>query len=238
MEYRNLTIIGTSHIARESIDEIKAFFEDGKPEIAAIELDPQRYLALTSGKRQKPSIFTLPQVGLHGFLFLVLGHWAQGALGRMVGVEPGSEMLATIKQAKKHKVPLALIDQDIQITLRRFSTIPFGEKARLIWDVVAGVFSRGSDAKKLGITTIDLSKVPDRAIISKLMGMMRKRYPNIYRVLVEERNVFMAQNLSGIMLSNPDKKVLAVVGAGHEEDILNLVKLYLTHSQKVSGAAV
>jgi pheromone shutdown-related protein TraB len=238
MKSGNLTVIGTSHIAKESIEEIKAFFEEETPQIAALELDRQRYLALTEGKRQKPSLLMLPRVGLHGFIFLVMGHWAQGVLGRMVGVEPGSEMLTTIKQARKHKVPLALIDQDIQLTLKRFSTIPLREKARLAWDVLAGVFSRGQDAKKLGITSIDLGKVPDKALISRLMGMLRKRYPNLHRVLVEERNVYMAQNLSGILLANPDKKVLAVVGAGHEEEILNLVKLFLTHSKKLSAEAV
>jgi len=236
MKLGNLTVIGTSHIARESVEEIKTFFEEEKPQIAAIELDSQRYLALTSGKRQKPSIMVLPRVGLHGFLFLVLGHWAQGILGKMVGVEPGSEMLATIKQAKKRKVPLALIDQDIQITLKRFSTIPLREKARLFWDLITGVFSRGTELKRMGITTIDLSKVPDKALISKLMAMMRKRYSNLYRVLVEERNVYMARNLAGILTANPEKKVLAVVGAGHEEEIMDLVKLYLTHQKNVSEA--
>ncbi len=238
MKFGNLTIIGTSHIAKESVEEIKGFFKEEKPDLAAIELDHQRYLSITSGKRQKPSLAMIPKVGLHGFIFLIMGHWAQGALGKMVGVEPGSEMLTTIKLAKKHKVPLALIDQDIQITLKRFSIIPAREKARLLWDVFTGLVTRGSDLKKMGITSVDLERVPDSALISKLMGMMRKRYPYLYRVLVEERNLYMARNLFGIISSNPDKRVLAVVGAGHEEEILSLVKLYLAHANKLASAAV
>lgn len=238
MKSGNLTVIGTSHIAKESIVEIKRFFEEEKPDIAAIELDRQRYLSLTSGKREKPSIMMIPRIGLPGFLFLILGQWAQGTLGKMVGVEPGSEMLATIRQAKRHKVPLALIDQDIQITLKRFSLIPFSEKAKLLWDALTGVFSAGANAKKLGMASIDLAKVPDGKLISQLMGIMRKRYPVFYRVLVEERNNYMALNLAAILASNPDKKVLAVVGAGHEEEIIHLVKLYVAHSKKMPPSSV
>lgn len=237
MEFGNLTIIGTSHIARQSIVEIENFFEENRPDIAAIELDPKRYITLLSGKRQKPNLQAIREVGVFGFLFLVLGQWAQGALGKMVGVEPGAEMLATIKQAKKHKVAIALVDQDIQITLSRFSTIPFGEKAKLGWDVLIGFFFQRSAAKKMGITSIDLNKVPEKEVISKLIDMMRKRYPHMHRVLVEERNKHMAHNLAGIVLSQPEKKVLAVVGAGHEEELMKLVKQYHSNSANVKAAA-
>ena len=56
------------------------------------------------------------------------------------------------------------------------------------------------------------------------MDIMRKGYPNLYRVLVEERNEVMARNLAALMKNHPDKKILAIVGAGHEEDVLEGVK--------------
>lgn len=232
MEFGNLTIIGTSHIARQSIEEINSFFKENKPDIVAIELDRQRYQALTSGKRQKPSLLAIKEVGIFGFIFLFLGHLVQGSLGRMVGVEPGAEMLAAIRQAKKNKLPLALVDQDIQITLKRFSSIPFREKARLVWDLLTGFFSREESIKSIGATKIDLSKVPERELVTKLVAIMRKRYPALHRVLVEERNRHMAMNIAGIMLANPDKKILSVVGAGHEVELMGLVRAYHSHSDK------
>ena len=34
----------------------------------------------------------------------------------------------------------------------------------------------------------------------------------------------MAENLRKIMEMHPDSKILAIIGAGHEDDILNLIK--------------
>jgi len=55
---------------------------------------------------------------------------------------------------------------------------------------------------------IDLSKVPEKELIRKLMKQLQQRYPNIYRTLVKERNTVMANNLYKIMLAEPDKRYL------------------------------
>ena len=38
MNYKNLTIIGTSHIAKQSLDDVETAIEHGKPDIVALEL--------------------------------------------------------------------------------------------------------------------------------------------------------------------------------------------------------
>jgi pheromone shutdown-related protein TraB len=227
MDYKNLSIIGTSHIARESVEEIKKFIEEQSPDIIALELDAARFQTLLSKKKAKADIFSMMRLGVNGLLFLILGRWAQKTLGKMVGMQPGSEMLTAIKLARKRSLPLALIDQDISITLRRFSkTLTLKEKLRLLWDVVTGSILRKNELKEIGITSLDLTKVPDQEVINKMMGVVRQRYPTIYRVLVEERNVCMARNLANLIESNPDRKILAIVGAGHEKEIIELVRLY------------
>jgi pheromone shutdown-related protein TraB len=236
MEFRNLSLIGTSHIAKQSVEEIRSFIESAKPDIVAIELDRSRFLALTSKKKQRQNLFAITRIGLNGLIFLVLGQWAQKALGKLVGMKPGAEMLAAIKLAKKHGLALALIDQDIEITLKKFSTsIPLKERLRIFGDIISGVFGRGKELNQLGISSIDLTKVPDEVVIRKLIGMVRLRYPSIYRILVEERNTVMAQNLSALMRNNPGKKILAVVGAGHETELLSLVELYTRHFESLPG---
>ena len=69
--YKNLTIIGTSHISIESINEIIDFVNNYKPEIIALELDPKRYLALTQGK--KHDFRYIIKVGLKGYLINIIG---------------------------------------------------------------------------------------------------------------------------------------------------------------------
>ena len=146
-------------------------------------------------------------------------HGLKKKLGKLVGVAPGSEMKKAISLAKKHKMKIALIDQDIEITLKRFSkSLTWKEKWNFIVDIVKAVFLREKAIE------FDLTKVPDKKIIKKLIGKVKERYPNIYKVLIEERNVVMERNLKNIMEQNEDKKILAIIGAGHEEDIINLIK--------------
>jgi len=59
---------------------------------------------------------------------------------------------------------------------------------------------------------------------------VKKRYPNFYRVLIEERNQIMALNLANLIKNYPDKNILAVVGAGHEKEIEKLTKKYLNRA--------
>ena len=54
-------------------------------------------------------------------MFAQIGAWAERKLGAKVGVSPGSEMLKAIAAAQQIGAKIALIDQDIEITLRKFS---------------------------------------------------------------------------------------------------------------------
>ena len=218
MKYGDLTIIGTSHIAKQSLDEVERAINVEKPDIIALELDRRRLYSLFK-KPGRIRIYDIKKIGIKGFVFSLIGAWAGKKLGKMVGVMPGSEMKKAVKLAKKNKIKIALIDQDIEITLRKFSkSLTWKEKWNFFADVVKAVFSKKKTLE------FDLTKVPSKKVIKKLVGQVKKRFPNVYNVLIEERNHIMAENLRKIMEMHPDKKILAIVGAGHEDDILNLIK--------------
>jgi len=237
MKYKNLTIIGTSHIAKQSLEDVKSFVEKESPDILALELDKKRYFALTHDVKRRVRIADIKRIGLKGFLFNVVGAWIEKKLGKMVGVKPGAEMITAISLAKKHKLRLALIDQDIELTLKRISKeLTLRERLNFIVDILKGVFFGKTELKKLGIKQIDLTKVPPKTLIKKLTGMMKKRYPGLYLVLVEERNRVMASNLKQLIERFPAKKILAIVGAGHEEELMDMVKSpypQITYSFKI-----
>lgn len=219
MRYKNLIIIGTSHIAKQSLEEVKNIIEKEKPDIIALELDKKRMYALMSRKKPKISIYNIRRVGFKGFLFSLIGAWAEKKLGEIVGTKPGDEMKLAIRLAKKHKIKLALIDQDIEITLRKFSkSLSWKEKWNFFVDLFKAFILRKKEIE------FDLSTVPDENIIEKLINKVKKRYPNVYKVLVEERNIIIADNLNKIIEKNKDKKIVAIVGAGHEKDIIELIK--------------
>jgi pheromone shutdown-related protein TraB len=217
MKYKNLVFLGTSHIAKQSLDEVKSHIENLKPDIIALELDKKRLPALMSKKRNV-EFRMIKYVGLKGFLFAMFGAWAEKKLGKLVGVAPGSEMKQAVKLAKKHNIELALVDQDIQITLRRFSqAISWKEKWRFVADIVKAPFSKGEVIK------FDLRKVPEKDIIRKLTDKLKERYPNVYKVLITERNGVIASNLKHLINIHPNKKILVILGAGHIEDVVNLL---------------
>ena len=227
MEYKNLIIIGTSHIAKQSVQEVKEAIEDNKPAIVAVELDPNRYYSLKSAKKTKIRLKDIFTLGIVGFIFALLGRWAQKKLGKLVGVMPGTEMLTAIRAAQKNNATIRLIDQDIFITLKRLSKeITLKEELRFFLDILKSIFFRKREMRRLGIENLDLTKVPSKEVVKKLTKEFRKSYPNAYKVLVTERNHVMAKRLARIMEESLGKKIVAVVGAGHEEEIVALVKSY------------
>jgi len=221
MRWKNLIIVGTSHIAAESKKEVKDLILKEKPDIIALELDKKRMYALLNPKKKRLSLKDIKRVGFKGWLFGVLGAWAEKKLGERAGGKPGQEMLEAIYLAREKQIPLALIDQDIEVTLRKFSeSLSWKEKGHFVWDSLKAIVLRKPEIE------FDLRKVPSAKIIAKLTRKVKKRYPNIYKVLVTERNTIMAQRLAHIMKLHPEYKILAVLGAGHEKDIINLVKKY------------
>ena len=219
MKYNNLFIIGTSHIAKQSLDEVKLIIDQEQPEIVALELDRKRIYSLLQKKKSGPSLRDIKRIGLKGFLFSLIGAWVEKKLGEKVGVSPGSEMLEAFKLAKLKKLKIFLIDQDIEITLKRFSkALTWKEKWNFDVDLIKGLIFRKQEF------SFDLEKVPSKLVIKKLIQKVKERYPNIYRVLIQERNEVMARNLIEIQQRFPDSRVVAIVGAGHEEDIINIIK--------------
>ncbi len=214
----NLYIIGTSHISKQSVKEIKAAFDEFEPEILGIELDRSRLASLLSTKKQHLRLRDIFRIGLKGYFFALIGAWAEKKLGDHVGMKPGADMLAGVKLAQKKKIKIAFIDQDIRVTLSKLSKgITWKER----WNFVVDIFNAAILRKKE--VEFDLSSVPDEKTINFMISKVKIRYPNIYRILVEERNVYMADQLNRLKRRFPDAKILALVGAGHKNEMMNLI---------------
>jgi pheromone shutdown-related protein TraB len=230
LRFRNLSIIGTSHIAERSLEEIEKAFVSFNPDIVAVELDHGRLEALISNKKPDYSPRLIREIGFKGYLFALIGGIVQAKLGDIVGVKPGSDMLRAVILARDNGRRVALIDQDIRITLSRLSQkISWKERFNFIIDIFKAPFSKR--------IKINLKDVPEKNLINQLLLQLRRRYPNLYSVLVEDRNKHMAFRLKSIMSAHEEQKILAVVGAGHEEEILTQIKSLFLHDQKDDAAS-
>jgi len=215
--YKNLTIIGSSHIAKESILQVKEFILDEKPDIIALELDYKRMLSLFN--KRKLSLKDIKEIGIKAFLFNLIGAYIEKKLGKIVDVTPGSEMKTAINLAKKNNIKIFLIDQDIQITLKKLAKISLKEKFKIIKDILKGLIFRKNE-----IEPFDLTKVPKEELILKLLKKVKERYPEIYKILIIERNEYMGKALNKIIHDYDDKKILAVIGAGHEKGVFDILQ--------------
>ncbi|MDO8642906.1 MAG: TraB/GumN family protein [Candidatus Woesearchaeota archaeon] len=222
---KHVILLGTSHIAEESVRAIESAIEKHLPDIVAVELDAGRLEALTHKQRRASFFQLVPRVGVTGAVFALIGAYMQKRLGAQVGVLPGADMLAAVRAAQKRKLQVFLIDQNIEVTLARFSQqFTLREKMRLLGDILMALFFPQRQMKKYGVFTLDLSRVPSTKLIARLIREIKKRYPSLYRVLIQERNEYMAYQLVRLLHLHPDKKILAVVGAGHEEGMRALLQ--------------
>ena len=205
---KNIIIIGTSHVADTSIKKIKKSFKELMPDIVALELDMNRAYSLKHKTKRPKNFELLKNLGLGGFLFYLFGEYAQKKIGNIVNIEPGSDMLTALELGEKNNCKIALIDRDIKITLRRFSK--YFSKKELFKIILDVIFS-----KKDKIHEIDFSKVPSKEVIKYVLKETKQRYPSLYKVLIDERDKFMAEKIYQISIMNPEKRILIVVGAGH-----------------------
>ncbi|HLD15616.1 MAG TPA: TraB/GumN family protein [Candidatus Nanoarchaeia archaeon] len=219
LKYKNVCLLGSSHIALESVNQVEALISKIKPKIVALELDSKRLRALLSEKKQKTSIKDIRKIGLKGYFFNLIGSYIEKSLGKLSGVSPGSEMKKAFQLAHENNIKIALIDQDIDITLAKLSKrMTWKEKINFVFETILSLFFKTK-------ADFDLKKVPHKKIIKELTEEFRKKYPSFYLTLVVERNEFMAKALYNLMLHNKGK-ILAIVGAGHEDSIVELLKCY------------
>jgi len=215
-----IILVGTAHISKDSVNEVKAAIEQYEPDVVAIELCPRRYEALTKKQQWEDTPITALLKGNKAYLVLAQTFLSsiQRKLGKDHGVEPGSEMIAAIKEAESHNLDVALVDRDITITLKRaWKKMSLREKTRLAWEFMKALF--GYDEEEL--EELDLQELMKEDVITAMMNEFGELAPSVATVLIHERDQYIAKN---IVDSTTKGKVLAVVGAGHLKGIKKHIK--------------
>ena len=205
-----LKIIGTAHVSQDSADEVREAILEDQPDVVAIELDRGRYQRLMNERNgiveddsiHITKIIKENKVGV--FLVTTILSYMQNKIGEDVDIKPGSEMISAIEASEEIGCRIALIDRDINITLQRvLNSMSTWEKLKFLYGIVASVFSSDN--------------------IDQAMEYFKEISPGAYTALVKERDAYLAKGILGI----PEDRVIAVVGAGHKEGIID----YLDHPE-------
>ncbi len=204
-----LRVLGTAHISSSSVAAVREQIESFKPDIVAVELCASRHAALTSNRRlDKEGLLKVVKEGKAPLVMLQsLLAAEQRKMGMDEGEQPGAELLAAVQTAEEANLEVALIDRDIQTTLRRaWKRMKFFEKARILWSLL------GDDEDD---EAPEVSKLlEDQDLLSSLMEELRTFSPGAGSVLIDERDAYLAGKIADLEASS-DKRILAVVGAGH-----------------------
>lgn len=204
-----LRVLGTAHVSSSSVAAVKAQIEAFKPDIVAVELCASRHGALTSNRRlDKEGLLKVVKEGKAPLVMLQsLLAAEQRKMGLDEGEQPGAELLAAVQLAEEANLEVALIDRDIQTTLRRaWKRMKFFEKGKIMWSLLGEEDSE--DAPEVS------QLLEDQDLLSSLMEELRTFSPGAGSVLIDERDAYLAGKI-GALESSSDKRILAVVGAGH-----------------------
>lgn len=210
---REIILVGTAHISRESVELVREVIEAEEPDLVAVELDEQRYEALRSDDRWKD--LDLLEVIKQGKLTFLLARLAlmgfQKSMGARTGVAPGAEMAEAADVAEQMGVEVFLCDRNVQTTLlRAWRRTPWLRRAEVALLLFASLFQGGED-----VTEEDLADMRRSENMMEILNELRDAVPELAEVVIDERDIYMAHQLQ----STDADKVVAVVGAAHKPGI-------------------
>lgn len=210
-----LRIVGTAHVSAKSVEEVREAIAEFSPDVVAVELDPGRFAAIRKQARDPSVKDVLEAKNFTQVLVQWILAYIQRRIGLDLGVEPGAEMKAAIEAAEARGIPVALVDRDIGITLRRFwRSLSIIEKVKMVYALAVSV--AGVEDEE-----IDVEELKKQDMISLAMEEFRKFSPNGARALIDERDAYLAHNL--VDLTARHSRVLAVLGAGHVQGVQRYV---------------
>lgn len=205
---KEITLIGTAHVSQDSVDEVARAIDEIGPDRICVELDEGRYRSRT--EKQNWENLNIKTILKENKGFLMLANMAlssyQKKLGEQMGVSPGDEIMRAATLATERNIPLSLCDREIQVTFKRAWRLSNGwNKIKLISSLLSAVFS---DEK---ISNEELEKLKETNVLQSMLDEMAKELPTIKRVLIDERDQFLASKIYAAQ----GERIVAVVGAGH-----------------------
>ncbi len=211
-----ITLLGTAHVSRSSAEQVAAELDSKAYHAVAIELCPSRFDALNNPDRLAE--LDLMQVVRQGKASMVMANLAMAAyqqrLGEQLDIEPGAEMRMAVDQARKHDLPVVLIDREIGVTLKRTaSNLSWWQRAVLFSGLVTSLVSREEVSEE------DIEHLKEGDVLETTFAEFAHDRQDLYLPLIAERDRYMAAKLRDAAAHHPGRPVLAVVGAGHLDGI-------------------
>lgn len=209
-----ITFVSTAHVSKESVIEVKDTIEALQPEIVCIELDDQRARSLTQTTKDKPldikQIIKGKKMGM--FISNLILSSYQKQIASDLDAEVGGEMKQAITSAKEIGAQIVYIDRNIQTTFKRlWNQMGLWKKAQLAATLIGSIFSKSDE-----ITSEDIEALKSSDLLYSAIEELNGSYPEIGRVILHERNEYMAEKIKQLHAS----KIVVVLGAAHTSGVI------------------
>lgn len=192
-----IVLIGVGHVFN-IWERVRAEIISANPDIVCVELDAQR----AEGFSKRSTGYGHP-------LYALLSNF-QKMIAKKFNTEPGMEMRVAIEVAKELNVEVEFIDIDaLTIIERIWREMSFVERVRLLASLFFGLFLSKRNVEK-GVAEFMESQ-------SEVVKGLEKEFPTIKRILIDERDDYMAWRIS--MSAKNHSNVVCVLGEGHIEGI-------------------
>ncbi|WP_461256845.1 TraB/GumN family protein [Treponema sp. R80B11-R83G3] len=230
---KEFKLIGTAHVSRESIEEVRKIICEEKPDMVCVELDQGRYNSIM--QKDDWEKLNLAKVFKEGKGFLLIANLVlagfQRRLGNELGVKPGEEMKTAVEAAQEMGISFSLCDREVHTTLRRaWARCGFWSKAKLLASLLASAFTTEKLSEK------EIEELKNKNELDGMMGELANYLPAVKEVLIDERDRYLAAKIWSSApreTSEANHKIAAVMGAGHIQGI----KTYLEKLSKGEESA-
>lgn len=205
-----IILIGVGHVFRLN-EQIEAVINDYLPEVIGLELDEDRAKHLLSrtinDKRQL-------RRSERPFLFNILAGFQERA-AKLYGVQPGDEMVIVLQTAKKLNIKIALLDVSVrELYPRLIKELSFKEKLKLLLSIFGSLFITKRRIEK----ELRIYEQNEEQYIQEFTA----QFPTMHRILVDERNAHIANNIKKI--ATEFKNVVVFTGDGHISGLMNYLQ--------------
>ncbi|MCD6512636.1 MAG: TraB/GumN family protein [Thermoplasmata archaeon] len=206
---KRIVIVGVGHVL-DIGKKIREIIDAEKPDIIALELDIKRLNALINKERMRGGD------KIYRFLSII-----QNIMAKKFGNDAGNEMIAAYKKAEELMIPIACIDMDsIYVINKIWQEMDFKEKIILFLSLLTSLLIPKRKIEK------ELSSMNAQNFIEEL----EKQFPKMKKILIDERNDYMARNI--FKLLEKYDKILVIIGEGHVNGILELLN-YAAASENI-----
>jgi len=204
-----ITIIGTGHVFNLA-EPVSFIVKNTWPDAVLIELDKGRYESMMNdynGVKPKGEQEMSP-------IYANTAKYQQ-KMSEQNGSRLGGEFLAAVNMGKLLNADIIPIDTDaMRVMNEMWDEMSAGERFRYR---LSGIKDSFGGAKRVEKVHKDFASNEEDYVES-----MRRRYPTLVRKLIDERNVYMADQINA--LSEKYSNMVVVVGDAHVEGICKLLK--------------